>query len=431
MGVNNRQRRAEKARKARKQQTTQNGPRNRHDESWSAHELASLALRHLALQRAGGNTLISDADAQFARYADHHQQRAFDDQIVSGVRASIARGWTPLDLHEVSRRRFSAPVVEFVMCVVARESAGRGAVHPDWSAQLSTLSTTHDNGTQAWAARTRLAWNDARDQLIDLLVVLFSLPALAFVLPAPGASTAEVVDTISDIDDRVLRKVRALLVKAESTEFEDEAEALTAKAQQLITTHSIDHVLAAQTRTTRSRPIVRRLWLDAPYLVPKALLVNAVAGSNNCSCVLSKEWGFVTLVGHRADLAATELLATSLLVQATRAMTAAGSHATRHGTSRTRSYRQSFLVAYAERIGERLSEASAQTTTQADAEHGGALLPVLAARAEEVRVAASAIFPELTQTAVRAGDSAGWGAGRAAADLAQLDTRGVLDERAS
>ena len=32
-------------------------------------------------------------------------------------------------------------------------------------------------------------------------------------------------------DDRVLRRIRGLLAKAESTEFPDEAESLTAKAQ--------------------------------------------------------------------------------------------------------------------------------------------------------------------------------------------------------
>lgn len=50
-------------------------------------------------------------------------------------------------------------------------------------------------------------------------------------------------------DDRVLARVRALLAKAESTEFPDEAEALLAKAQALISRHAIDRAaVAGETR---------------------------------------------------------------------------------------------------------------------------------------------------------------------------------------
>lgn len=63
------------------------------------------------------------------------------------------------------------------------------------------------------------------------------------------------------------------------------------------------------------------------------------------------------VLGRRlpSDLDAVELLFTSLLVQATTAMLAAGSRQDAHGRSRTRSFRQSFLAAYAQRIGERLA----------------------------------------------------------------------------
>ena len=40
--------------------------------------------------------------------------------------------------------------------------------------------------------------------------------------------------------DRILDKVRALLAKAESTQYAEEAAAYTAKAQELIATHAID-----------------------------------------------------------------------------------------------------------------------------------------------------------------------------------------------
>lgn len=424
-----------KARKARKQRRPHPGPTPPPTDPFSQSDefqlgAASLALRQLVLRRASRLRLMTDAEAEFARCTDRHQQLAFDDQLAHLVSGLFAHGWAPLDLYEAARRNVDAAVTEQLMCVVAQQTAGRGAVHAEWAAQVSALSKVVDGGSCAWARRTGLPWATAREQLVDLLVLLVSMPVLETVLSAPGTPAAARNAAPAQVDERVLRKVRALLAKAESTEYDDEAEALTAKAQQLMTSHSIERAMAEGSQQARSHPAVRRIWLDAPYLTAKSMVIHAVARSNDCYSILSKTWGFVTLVGHIADLDTTELLSTSLLVQATRAMTATGSHTTRYGTSRTRLFRQSFLVAYAGRIGERLCEASEAAQTTADAEHGGTLLPVLAARADETRAAAEAMFSEVTRTKVSAGDRAGWGAGRAAADLARFDVRAALHERA-
>jgi hypothetical protein len=165
----------------------------------------------------------------------------------------------------------------------------------------------------------------------------------------------------------------------------------------------------------------RRLWLDNPYVAAKAMLVAAVAAANRCRTALSEKLGFTTVLGDEVDLEIVELLSTSLLVQATRAMLSAGSQLTRTGRSRTRSYRQSFLLAYATRIGERLSTArDVGTAAVADAAQ---LLPVLAARECMVDELFESMFPEPVSRSFNVGNAAGWHAGRAAADLAVLDTR--------
>jgi len=52
-----------------------------------------------------------------------------------------------------------------------------------------------------------------------------------------------------------LREIASSLAKAESTEFAEEAEAFSARAQELMAKYSIDHVLlAAQSGIARSRP---------------------------------------------------------------------------------------------------------------------------------------------------------------------------------
>lgn len=99
------------------------------------------------------------------------------------------------------------------------------------------------------------------------------------------------------------------------------------------------------------------------------------------------------------DLEITELLVTSLLVQATRAMVAEGSQTTRSGTSRTRSFRQSFLVSYATHIGERLDEAGARAHDPVEDER---LLPVLAERSRVVEETFENMFSDLVERSRRA-----------------------------
>jgi hypothetical protein len=119
-----------------------------------------------------------------------------------------------------------------------------------------------------------------------------------------------------------------------------------------------------------------------------------------------------------------ELLHTSLLVQAASAMHAAGPQVDARGRSRTRSFRRSFLLAYAWRIGERIREANAATEAVADAQRGGDLLPVLRRRDADVDAAVQEVFPDLRdRRAATVTNAAGWGAGVAAADRADLDRR--------
>ena len=226
----------------------------------------------------------------------------------------------------------------------------------------------------------------------------------------------------------MLGRIRALLAKAESTEFPDEAEALSARAQELMARHSIDQALVDAGSGQRDEPEGCRLPVDNPYEAPKALLVDVVATANRCRAVWHRKLGFSTVYGFAADLGAVELLYTSLLVQATTAMVHAGARRDAYGRSRTRSFRSSFLAAYAQRIGERLRATADEVTTQAAAEPAGRdLLPVLAARHQAVDRAVDAMFPELEERKVAGGrDYEGWISGRAAADLASLRPRSPI-----
>ncbi len=441
MGQNNRQRRAakhrHKARNGHRHTTWQQSPAAESvDDEGVATAAASMLLGQLLRQLAPGGA-PSLALQEFRRCAQRHQQAAIDEKFTSCVDRLIEGGWTPLDLYEVIRRKTTSSAIAHLLDVVGVATARHpvSLVHPQWQAQLDGLGavaprTPGVSPAWSWGHASGLDWPSALEQLQSVLVVACALPTLERVLPAPG-SRPEIEYDVGGIDARVLRRVRGLLAKAESSEHVEEAEALTAKAQELMTRYSIERAVAESAETTTRAPSCRRLWPDSPYVDAKALLILVVAEANNCRAVQTSSWGFVTIVGHAPDLNVVELLTTSLLVQGTRAMTKAGPQVTRSGISRTRSFRQSFLVAYAGRIGERLRESAHVTETTFDTYHGGALVPVLAARHEAVRDKVTALFPDLIERRIAASHADGWRAGRAAADRAQFDVRDSLTSRAS
>jgi hypothetical protein len=220
------------------------------------------------------------------------------------------------------------------------------------------------------------------------------------------------------LDTKIAARIRALLAKAESTTFPAEAEALTAKAQELMARYRIEGA-ALGADDADAVPGRLRLHIDPPYTAPKASLLSAVARANHCRVVSGYDRAEV--FGFDADLEVVELLFTSLLVQATAAMTAAGPQVDERGRSRTRSFRHSFLVAYAWRIGERLQE-----TTRA-AESGSDLLPVLARRDALVDAALEAAFPRLRTRRTSFSNHAGLAAGVVAADRASLAVGAALE----
>ena len=96
----------------------------------------------------------------------------------------------------------------------------------------------------------------------------------------------------------------------------------------------------------RVAPGARRLAVDDPYTSAKSSLLAVVASANGVRAVWDEAFAQMTLIGFRSDLEVVEMLYTSLLMQASRAMLGAGRIIDERGRSRTRSFRQSFYVAF-------------------------------------------------------------------------------------
>jgi Protein of unknown function (DUF2786) len=225
----------------------------------------------------------------------------------------------------------------------------------------------------------------------------------------------------AELPERVLDTVRALLAKAESTQFEAEAEAFTAKAQELMARHRIEQaMLGPREPSGRNEPLSRRVLVPAPYAQAKATLLAHIAQANGCSAVWSKELGFTTVFGFGPELDAVDTLFASLLVQATGALRRHGAKFDSLGRRRTKRFRRSFLLSFAVRIGERLEATVAAAVSDARVELGAELVPVLADREARARAAAEAAFPEIRRVAPVITDGDGWYAGRVFADLVDL-----------
>lgn len=225
-----------------------------------------------------------------------------------------------------------------------------------------------------------------------------------------------------EADERVLARVRALLAKAEATEFEEEAHAFTAKAQELMARYALtEAMLEADGAPSRVRR--RRIVLDPPYADAKAFLLGRVARANRCRTVWTRHPLEAHLFGYSADVQAVELLYTSLLIQVAQAMRSQGPVVDRGGTSRTRSFRRSFLIGFAARIGERLAEADRSTVEVMEAEFGASLLPVLADRSVMLDREVDEAFPHTVAHDFVPSNAGGYLAGKAAGDRASVHAR--------
>ncbi|WP_406000229.1 DUF2786 domain-containing protein [Streptomyces sp. NBC_00829] len=341
------------------------------------------------------------------------------------------RGWQPADMVRAARRELKARHGRLAADLIAAEQRAyptpSTGLDGRWAAQLATLSAEvwwgdDDAYLAGAAAREKCQPTVLGRAWVELLDLLSGLPEIPQLMPPPCEAGSGTAPGGSGVEAPVLAKVRGLLAKAESTEFPEEAEALTAKAQQLMAQHSINAALLDAEQDTRQVPGGVRVGVDTPYEEPKVHLLQAVAEANRCRTVWSRNLGFSTVVGFASDARAVELLYTSLLVQAQSALHAAGSRTYRDGASRTRSYRQSFLTAYATRIAQRLSRATEQATKAAGEDHGPGLLPVLASRAEAVDDQVDEWFAELSynRSQTHARDREGWAHGTVAANRAQL-----------
>jgi hypothetical protein len=356
---------------------------------------------------------------------------AADRALLRATRTVWDRSWQPADIAHVARRKLSQRAGRLAVTAVGAEASASGAFHvapAPWTEQLDALGLSPD----APIAATRLVESWGQSESLDLVTTVADAVRVISLLSSVGP-IQELIDppsrwgrkrtTVSSAvvgNPKMLAKIRALLAKAESTDFPEEAESFTAKAQELMARHAIDRAVlhASGDKAARGAPIARRIHIDDPYARAKVQLLSSVGDANTVSVVWTEAYGFATVVGFADDIDGVEVLFTSLLVQANHAVAVAG----RIGQhERTVTYRKAFLMSFAIRIGQRLREATAEAFEAAAAEQPTInLLPVLADRKDAVEDEFTRMFPNTIASRGGRFNTAGWNAGRAAADQASF-----------
>lgn len=426
MSRESRQRR--EARRRAQRRTTRVTPQPSDDVPFGLQQSEIIALIERAVRfavdapRSVGPHLAVLNELGAVAESDHHDPAALVvDEALMRVATAFEHGWQPLDLVHAARRQTSKPAAEWLARIVLIEASSSGATlraPQQWRDQLDALSSRHGQAADQPLAPHGRATSEQWVAALVALDLLHRIPRLEALVPPPslwGTTTAPRTTTTAPAPTsgdraKTLAKIRALLAKAESTDFTAEAEAFTAKAQDLMTRHSIDEALLAADAGSSFDVQGRRVLIDQPYALEKATLLHVVADANRVRTIWNSFAAHVTLVGLPTDVEQVDLLFTSTLVQATRAMTQADLSSA--------PFRRAFLHAFAVRIGERLTT----STEEAVASYGSSLVPVLERQAEAVTEEFERLFPHVTTGSRRSRqlDRRGWDAGTRAADAAVL-----------
>lgn len=397
----------------------------------SDEEVAARCWRQLADADGSGPAAQQAAD-QLTRL-----RPAVVDTMAGTIMTSILRslwsaGWQPAEVRRWVRSSQSALAARFteVAILAFHDGLSGTRLDPRWSQQLASFGQRQVSTAGPWVQTWRQGEHqDHRDALLTIggvIGTLQSVPVLDPLMPAPGVDDKDVVGasgTGTSASDPKLERIRGLLSKAESTEFEDEAIALTAKAQELMTRYAIDHEMvaaAAGAAAAGDGPRITRVPIDPPYFDAKSTLLAAIGQANRCRTIALTGLDMCTVIGFPGDLELVEMLFTSLLVQAQNSIAVAGQQAGRR--TRSPSFRASFFVGYAGRIGERLAEATTSVIDELAADNPA--LPVLRSRDAAVDDVLDERYGDtLSSSSVRgAWDAHGIGQGRMAADRARLDS---------
>ncbi len=210
--------------------------------------------------------------------------------------------------------------------------------------------------------------------------------------------------------DDMLNRIRKLLGKAEDEACTPgEAEALTAKAAELMARYGIERALLGAARPETDKPADRMVTLRNPWAAVKGHLLAGLAAALRCQCVIvnQRDGRAAHIFGYASDIERTDILFTSLLVQMARALAAQDVPAT---GGAAKAWRRSWMLGYCTAVVTRVRAAEESAVTSASADEssetsartaaGQPTALVLADRSLIVRQRVESAYPRLRRTRI-------------------------------
>jgi hypothetical protein len=237
----------------------------------------------------------------------------------------------------------------------------------------------------------------------------------------------------AEAPERLLDRVRKLLAKAEAEGVTAaEAQALTAKAAELMAKYGIDRALLAARQPETDKPDNRIVEIYNPWARVQAHLLCGLAAALRCQCILlpSQAGQRVHMFGYASDLERADVLYTSLLIQMWHGLAAADVPG---AAPSVRAWRRSWLLGFAAaviarvRAAEDRAKRSAAAAPAGDGSPGAAL--VLADRALVIRQHVARAYP-VTRAARVTYSGSGYGDGYAQGKRADIGAGRVGGRRA-
>jgi Protein of unknown function (DUF2786) len=235
----------------------------------------------------------------------------------------------------------------------------------------------------------------------------------------------------AEASDRLLDRVRKLLAKAEGEGVTPaEAEALTAKAAELMAKYGIDRALLAAQRPETDTPDSRLVDVYNPWGRVRAHLLCGLASALRCQPILvTAPDGTlrVHIFGYASDLERADVLYTSVLIQMWHGLIAAQVPVR---VPNVRAWRRSWLLGFAAAVTARVraAEERAERTAPIPANGQATAALVLADRSLVIRRNVAAAYPH-TRTARTTYTGSGYDDGYAEGKRADIGTRRVPGQR--
>lgn len=331
---------------------------------------------------------------------DHQHWRNYtlelQEKITQGLLAAAAKGWTPDDLRHVLGCRINHLLFQVLPLI---NNTIPPATRKAWQRQCHAVEEFHLSTA-------------ALEECVTLLRRLQPLHDHPLLGDPHGVEESNQAFTRLNPEQRKAHhRILALLKKAESTNFEAEANALVAKAQHLRQHYRIESL--GEDSAGDFSPQAQRVYLHAPWIKYQYNLLARIAQVNGCATMLLTSNGIATVLGTPDDLRYVTDLFVSLNRQREHFMrTSPGAHeaAARGETS---AYRRSFMIAYTHRVGQLLEVASRSA-------EGDSALPVLAARGSAAQHTLSRLFPRSRSLRLSSRHAGGYRDGVVAAQHSHL-----------